>query len=306
MVLAPCPTSVADRDSLIALLACPQCRSDLTSLAGCSRCGARFVETDGIPVLIHPGASRKVSFEFQGRRSVVRDEFRAAFRYPPRNGPRSPYHLDYGHADVIESLTSPASILEIGCGGGQMRSYVEALGHRYIGVDISKTRVADDLQAHGGPDLLCDSHFLPFRADMFDVVYSAAVTEHLACPYLVAQEVARVLVPGGRYLGNVSFLEPWHDDSFFHMTPLGVCELLTQAGLRIQIIWPGKGYSGFRAIMRMSGRVTRLMAPLGDAIHLVYRCGNWVLRRAGARHTSIEDAAKVAGAVDWIARKPGD
>jgi SAM-dependent methyltransferase len=188
-----------------------------------------------------------------------------------------------------------------------MRQFVQSKGHRYIGTDLSKTRVSEDLQRYGGPDLLCDAHFLPFADQSVDLVYSAALTEHLACPYLVAQDVARVLKPGGFYLGNVSFLEPWHDDSFFHMSPLGVFELLTQADFDILHIWPGLGYSGFRAILSMGNKVTMPLTFLGDGLYFIYRCGNRIRnlarRREGWRTDSIADAARVSGATDWIARR---
>jgi SAM-dependent methyltransferase len=154
---------------------------------------------------------------------------------------------------------------------------------------------------------LCDAHFLPFADRTFDLVYSAAVTEHLACPYLVAQEVSRSLKPGGFYLGNVAFLEPWHDDSFFHMSPLGVFELLTQADFDIMYIWPGQGYSGFRAILNMGNKATRPLTFLGDFVYFVYRYGNrirnLVKRRDEWSTDSIVDSARVSGATDWIARR---
>ena len=141
-----------------------------------------------------------------------------------------PYHLDLAHLDVINQLSKNSHN-----SGNWVRWRSNAQVHSVrkaistCGTDISKTRVIKHLQEYGGPDVLCDAHFLPFADCTFDVVYSAAVTEHLACPYLAAQEIARCLKPGGHYLGNVSFLEPWHDNSFFHMSPLGAFELLTQS-----------------------------------------------------------------------------
>jgi SAM-dependent methyltransferase len=82
------------------------------------------------------------------------------------------------------------------------------------------------LQEFGGSDLLCDTHFLPFRDGHFDAVYTSVVTEHLACSMLAMQEFFRVLKPCGYYMGNCAFVEPWHDQSFFHLSPLGASELL--------------------------------------------------------------------------------
>jgi SAM-dependent methyltransferase/uncharacterized protein YbaR (Trm112 family) len=300
-----------DQNSLLGLLACPDCKAGLHSFSGCETCGISFQASDNTPALFPQKANRTVSFQFTPDRSTASDAFRKALSYPARRGAGgqdNPYHLDLAHLDILESLPPGSTILEIGCGGGQMRDWVNKKGHRYLGTDISKSRVHDFLKEHGGPDVLCDAHFLPFRDQKFDLVYSAAVTEHLACPHLVAQEVARVLKPGGYYLGNVSFLEPWHDDSFFHMSPLGVFELLTQAGLAAKHIWPGQGYSGYRAIMKMGNKVTIPMAFVGDLLYFAYRSGN-KLRNLAKRRKDwsvdlIEDSSRVAGATDWIARKP--
>jgi SAM-dependent methyltransferase len=271
-----------------------------------------FAERDGLPFLCPDNEAREVSFTFEQRRSAATEAFERCFRYPTRAGATGadhPYHLDVAHADVIDALPQGARILEVGCGGGQMRSHLESHGFRYVGIDISKTRVDEELRAHGGPDLLCDAHFLPFRSESFDLVYTSALTEHLACPLLAAQEIRRVLRPGGYYLGNVSFLEPWHDDSFFHLSPLGVFELLTQANFEIVHIWPGKGYSGFRAIMAMGNKATVPLVGIGDFIHLIYKSGaraRDIVKRRSREETKdgIHDAARVAGATDWIARRP--
>jgi ubiquinone/menaquinone biosynthesis C-methylase UbiE len=267
---------------------------------------------DGTPRLMPGDARRTVSFEFAAQRAVSDEQTLLGFlRYPPNAGPARglPYHLDQAHVDVISALPKGATILEVGCGGGQMRSWVEGIGHRYVGTDISKTRVFDWLQRYGGPDLLCDAHFLPFAAGTFDVLYSAAVTEHLACPELAMREAARVLKPGGWYLSNVSFLEPWHDSSFFHMSPLGAIELLQRAEFEVMSVWPGKGYSGYQALMSMGNRQTGWVSPAGGLMYSYYRLGNRTrdaVKRLLRRSTvpAILDDAKVAGAVDWIARRP--
>jgi SAM-dependent methyltransferase len=295
-----------DSDNLLEFLACPDCRTELQSFSVCAACGIFFDSSGDTPSLFPQKADRTVSFQFTPSRSTAGEDFHRAFGYPSRSGassPDNPYHLDLAHLDVLESLTKGSTVLEIGCGGGQMRSWVTQKGYRYIGTDISKSRVHDFLKEHGGPDLLCDAHFLPFRDQKFDLVYSSAVTEHLACPALVSQEVYRVLKPGGYYLGNVSFLEPWHDDSFFHMTPLGAYENLVQAGLNPIHIWPGQGYHGFGAIMRMGNKATKSIAFAGSVINAVYRMGNSARNLVKNQPERLLDTAKVAGAVDWIAQK---
>jgi ubiquinone/menaquinone biosynthesis C-methylase UbiE len=299
------------RERLLGFLECPSCRTPLTSLQGCSGCGLLFHEQSGTPALFPPPHRRKVEFEFGPERSSVPPaqlERWLSHPSPCRPVRGLPHHLDGHHAAVLESLKGGASVLDVGCGGGQMRSWLERLGHAYVGTDISKTRVDAALREFGGPDLLCDAHFLPLRDGVFDVVYSAAATEHLACPFLGAQEAARVLRPGGYYLGNVAFLEPWHDSSFFHMSPLGVIELLTQASFEILHVWPARGWSGYRALMVMGSRLTQALSFVGTGIGVLSRSwlglANSTKRLLGreVRREIVEDA-RVAGAIAWIARR---
>jgi ubiquinone/menaquinone biosynthesis C-methylase UbiE len=219
-------------------------------------------------------------------------------------GGKLPYYMDSAHVHVIRKLKKGSRVLEIGCGGGQNRSFFEGMSLEYVGVDISKTRVQETLQEFGGPDFLCDIHFLPFLNETFDLVYCAAVFEHLASPFLASQEVYRVLKPSCYFLGNGAFLEPWHDNSYFHMTPLGVFEVLNQAGFKIEYLWPGRGYSGYFAMAVMGSRFTKALRPLGQALYFLFRTEYKIKEKVRKSNDSefldILNRAKVAGAIDWI------
>ena len=294
---------------LLKIIVCPVCKAPLGDLISCSNCQAAFIADSGTPCLIPVEANKEVRFKFSSARSVASRRFKEAFRYPPlpEASDDLPFHLDLAHAFLLSQLPEGAAVLEIGCGGGQMRDYLAQRGVKYVGVDISAgERVSKDLRVHGGPDLLCDAHFLPFADGAFDFVYTSALVEHLASPYIVAQEVRRTLKPGGVFVGSVSFLEPWHDDSFYHMTPLGVFEMLAQAELEARYVWPGRGYSGFHAIMMMGNKATRSTAILGKLNTAIYRGGNRLRNTFRPRHDlkQIDDDARCSGSTDWIAVKP--
>ncbi|MCA9264093.1 MAG: methyltransferase domain-containing protein [Planctomycetales bacterium] len=279
----------------------------------CASCGRAFDERDGLLDLMTRQTQATVTFRMGQEVNVATYTagLNAVLREPPVSRCRVlPYHLDPAHARVLETLPAGATVLEIGCGGGQARPWLQERGIRYVGVDVSKERVFDWLKDFGGPDLLCDAHRLPFKPAAFDAVYCAAVFEHLACPAVAAQEIRRVLKPGGVFLGNCAFLEPWHDSSYFHASPAGVFALLSQTGFATEYIWPGRGYSGFRAIMVMSGWLMNKFRWIGSAIYGMYRLENvtnaYVRKTLGRppRFSDIEKRARVAGAVDWIARVP--
>jgi ubiquinone/menaquinone biosynthesis C-methylase UbiE/uncharacterized protein YbaR (Trm112 family) len=291
------------------ILACPRCTQPLEIPTCCQACGAAFSLDGDTPKLIDPSNRRDISFRFDASRSFVSEtELLKVFKHPPvtLSAKELPYHVDAAHAHFLAGMQTGARVLEIGCGGGQSRQWYLKNEFEYVGTDISKTRVPELLQRHGGPDLLCDVHFLPFADRSVDLVYASAVFEHLACPILAAREIHRVLKPGGAFLGNVSFLEPWHDHSFFHLSPLGAYELLTGSGFAIECLWPGRSYSGFRAVANMSlRRGFRWIGTLGHYLYQVQSRAQSLVRAAlkkPSRHP-ILDEAKVAGAIDWIAIK---
>ena len=293
---------------LLGIVVCPSCKAPLEDLIRCRSCQTAFIADSGTPSLIPVVATKEVSFKFSSARSVSSPRFKEAFHYPPlpETSDDLPYHLDPAHALLLSQLPKGAAVLEIGCGGGQMRDYLAKREVKYVGVDITTgERVTEDLRVHGGPDLLCDAHFLPFADEAFDFVYTSALVEHLASPYIVAQEVRRTLKPGGTFVGSVSFLEPWHDDSFYHMTPLGVFEMLAQAELEAKYVWPGRGYSGFHAMMMMGNKATRKTAILGKLNTAIYRGGNRLRNALRPRDdiNQIDDDARCSGSTDWIAVK---
>jgi ubiquinone/menaquinone biosynthesis C-methylase UbiE len=298
-------------ENIVNMLSCPNCNNQLISTDRCDSCGLQFENDHGTPILIAPNTNRHVQFVFPSNRSYINDALLHRVLIDPPvtiSDKNLPYHLDPAHVNVINRLPKGYRVLEIGCGGGQNRKFFEDKGWQYVGVDISKVRVFDWLQKFGGPDYLCDVHFLPFCDRQFDVVYCAAVFEHLACPFLAAQEVYRVIKPGGYFFGNVSFLEPWHDKSYFHMSPLGVIELLTQAEFHIENVWPGRGYSGYHAMTTMGSRSTKLLKGIGIVLYLIYRMEHKLkeLIRNMKEQNSMDilNRAKVAGAIDWIASRP--
>jgi SAM-dependent methyltransferase len=99
---------------------------------------------------------------------------------------------------------------------------------------------------HGGPnvDVVGDAHRLTdyFEANGFDIVVSMAVFEHLAMPWVVTEEIAKVLRVGGVacIYTHFSWSEhemPWH---FFQFNSTGL-EALFNKTLGFETIEAGKG-----------------------------------------------------------------
>lgn len=297
--------------AVIDIYRCCDCGNDLAQLDRCTGCDRVFDVEDGCPSAF-PTVSKVRQFTITPGTtdpgSIPADE---VYTFPERSGQKGTglYHLDIAHQDLMETLPEGSLVLEIGCGGGQMRKWARARGLRYLGTDVARTRVHAWLQEFGGADLYCDAHDLPFRDNSVDVIYAAAVWEHLAFPQLASQEAARVLKPGGYFLGSSSFLEPWHDESYYHNTPNGVFMSLTLAGLKPSHIWPEKDWSGFRAILKMGNKATNAVAFLGGLMNWFYlapkRMQHWLGLGQGTDDKSLYfPRGQVAGAIAWIARKP--
>jgi hypothetical protein len=119
-----------------------------------------------------------------------------------------PVHLTPALVSYVPQGHEGEIALDLGCGHGQQRAILEQLGYAVYAVDFDGA-AADDL---------VDAHALPLPDRSIQLVMSIAVLEHLADPLRAVSEVLRVLRPGGYFIGTVAFLEPFHDNSFFHFT----------------------------------------------------------------------------------------
>jgi predicted SAM-dependent methyltransferase len=84
-------------------------------------------------------------------------------------------------------------------------------------------------------DIVCDGDNLPFKDNSFDVVLSLAVLEHVKNPWIHANEMIRVLKPGGIVYADVPFLQPYHGypHHYYNMTTAGLQNLFEK---KIKII----------------------------------------------------------------------
>jgi SAM-dependent methyltransferase len=167
---------------------------------------------------------------------------------------RPPWHLTRQQISYFPAARPGEWALDLGCGRGPHTELLKALGYRVRSADYAGD-AADDR---------ADAHALPYRDEAFRLVLSIAVLEHLAEPVVALREVRRVLAPQGVLIGTVAFLEPLHDASYFHMTPLGLAEVIAASGLELEVVSPIRGWSGIRAQLEMGlgTRVPRWVSRL--------------------------------------------
>jgi SAM-dependent methyltransferase len=100
-----------------------------------------------------------------------------------------------------EHLAGAGSVLDVGCGEGQLARMAAPLAQAVVGVDPSAAQLAEAVRRGGGVSYLRGrAEALPFRDASFDVVTVCLVLEHILDLDRVLDELARVIAPGGRLL----------------------------------------------------------------------------------------------------------
>jgi glycosyltransferase involved in cell wall biosynthesis len=110
------------------------------------------------------------------------------------------------HHQLVELVgPQPRSILDLGCGSGQLANMLADRGHKVVGLDIEPPQ-------EGGFDFVEGNLAEGIPASLkgpFEVVILADVLEHLPNPRATVQEAAARLAPGGRLLVSLPNAVHW-------------------------------------------------------------------------------------------------
>ena len=94
------------------------------------------------------------------------------------------------------------SILDLGCGDGQLTQRIAATGARVAGVDASPEMLAA-ARSRGIEPMKATPSRCPSRIGRFDAVFSNAVLHWVRDQDAMMAEVRRVLKPGGRFVAEM-------------------------------------------------------------------------------------------------------
>lgn len=190
-------------------------------------------------------------------------------------------------AKLLYGLLRPephSRILEVGCGGGALLSFLEAKGHEVTGVDVLEDAVKVSRgMVTRGEVLQADAGSLPFPDASFDRLVTQHLVEHLEDIARTLKEWRRVLIPGGvMAICTPNRLYPcpslFDDPSHVHIyDPDELREVVGEAGFKVENcltvfphLWKGKisvllGVPLYRQFLRlpsfrMAGRSLLLSA----------------------------------------------
>ncbi|HEX4954099.1 MAG TPA: carbamoyltransferase N-terminal domain-containing protein [Thermoanaerobaculia bacterium] len=193
------------------LLASPCCGAALElggDALGCAACGRSFPLTDGIPQLFWP-------HEKVGQEGDVTEQVKAFYEdnpfpnYDEHDSLRSLIDKSrrgvYGRK-LFEAIPANASVLEVGCGTGQLTNFLAIGCRRVVGADLclNSLRLGEAFRQREGlhrARFLQMNLFRPtFRPESFDVVMSNGVLHHTSDPRGGFEGLVKLVKPGGYFV----------------------------------------------------------------------------------------------------------
>lgn len=294
-------------DNVYSILVCPHCKSSLRSSnqgETCDNCQSHYMYTKSGTLDLRLQQPKTYPYDFiLGSRLLPESEFDFGV-LPINNNPEVnfskidvPFHLT---REIMSHFPKPHTdnslMLDLGCGNMVHEEVCKYAGFEHVGLDYSSEEAS----------LLGDAHSLPFKDDCFEFILSIAVLEHIRFPFVAMKEAYRVLKPNGKFIGTVAFLEPFHEDSFYHHTHLGTYNSLVEGGFKIEYICPSSKWSVLfaQAKLGLFPKMPRLLSKLiVMPLHLLHRIWWRIAGLVSKRASEGMRLRKFTGAFTFIARK---
>jgi len=289
------------------VLKCPHCEESLhrsNQVTSCKGCGSEYRHTASGSLDLRLLHQKTFQYDYKlGPPLTLQPDFSFGVLEKKRNPDvdfseiNIPHHLSKEILSHFPKAKSGNSLmLDLGCGNMIHREVCENAGFKYVGLDYENDSVP----------ILGDAHALPFKDESFEFILSIAVLEHIRYPFVMMREAYRVLKENGVIIGTAAFLEPFHGNSFYHHTHLGIYNTLREGGFNPLYICPSKKWAGLDALASMvlfpmmPKVFSKLIVKPIQIIHRIWwRIGRYISSKASETTRLI----KTTGAFTFIARK---
>jgi SAM-dependent methyltransferase/uncharacterized protein YbaR (Trm112 family) len=174
------------KSDLLQWICCPGCKSDLaltvtdgnaTSVTegtlACTGCAETYPIVRGVPRFVkHDGYVGTFSYEWQKWGRV---------QFDPANGRKESEETFTEKTGFVEQDLRGKLVLDVGCGAGRFLEIASRWGARSIGIDYSFAVESSQKNLGERPNvdvIQADVFNLPFRKEVFDVIFSIGVLHH--------------------------------------------------------------------------------------------------------------------------------
>ncbi|WP_244816421.1 class I SAM-dependent methyltransferase [Caballeronia sp. Lep1P3] len=107
---------------------------------------------------------------------------------------------------LVKSGFRPANVLDFGCGDGRSIDLFRDLlpEARWSGLDVASSPEVDKRKRADGEFITYNGYNFPLPDESYECVYTDQALEHVHKPDVAVMEIARVLKPGGLFVGQSS------------------------------------------------------------------------------------------------------
>lgn len=253
--------------------------------------------------LFCPSCDRQIGIASDGRLNFLIEESPRGWRTEASSGLENLYagiaRIPLKYSDTVGPIVGagnpyPPALLDL-VGRAEPTEWVLECGSGNRRLNRARS-LALDLDEYDLVQLRADVQSLPLRDGSVSVVVSQAAFEHLANPFAAADEIWRVLKPGGRIYIETAFMQPVHDapSHFFNMTTWGVERVFRRFDI-LDIDWFGD----------LSGTVDWLMRAAGLRDRKSWKCRRIVRQLARLdKFVAHEDLRAIASGISLWGQKP--
>lgn len=141
--------------------------------------------------------TKKDAVEDKHEKSVFENHKYIELIYSEKRRPRTDYPAKLAAYLRDEGYGGTGTLLDIGCGRGDLLKALFDAGFSVAGVDLSPIS-AELCEPHQVRIANLEKDELPYPSASYKYVFSKSVIEHLQTPIPFLKESYRVLTPGGR------------------------------------------------------------------------------------------------------------